>query len=85
MNGKPQNSNDLILAADELRQINPAAWARFVRAYSARVETLVKAVVTSPSETIFVTQGKAQFATDFRDLLLSCEAAANALRTQHRK
>jgi hypothetical protein len=80
----PRADHQLVLAAAHLQSANGEAWAKFLEAYRAYHDKVVRSVVQAPPEALHIAQGRAQSLGMTLELLENCRKHADELAAHRR-
>jgi len=74
--------DDFSIAACRLKRAAPNSWKDFEVAFAALCEEQIKACVLAARDDVFNKQGRAQFASELRDLYRDCIATADKIEAK---
>ena len=76
---------DLIVAAARLSRAAPTPWDEFLTAFRAYARELAEKLVATPSDTVFVAQGRAQSVAGVAKLFDKCRETTAAIEDNKKK
>ena len=78
------NDRELQQAAAQLARVAPRLWVEFLATYRMHSHETLKQMISSPSETVHVAQGRARHADELLRLLESALATAEQIEKRNR-